>query len=108
MLPFQKTKIIISGLTRALTKISILHRQSIYLTREEKNRSRHLGNEESFSINDLLHLSELNPPVNVMPNGNVGTPSAVFQSLIQKCVLPARLIFFMRALNAQGFQGTGL
>eukprot|EP00055_Hartaetosiga_balthica_P002985 m.5982 g.5982 ORF g.5982 m.5982 type:complete len:469 (+) comp2525_c0_seq1:74-1480(+) len=35
-------------------------------------------------------LPELNPP-NVMPNGNVGTPLATFQSLIRQCKLPSAM-----------------
>ena len=40
---------------------------------------------------DLCTLPELNPP-SVMPNGNVGTPTAVFLDLIRQCKLPGRVI----------------
>lgn len=46
---------------------------------------------ESFTLEDLLRLPEMNPPA-IMPNGNVGTPTRFFLHLIQKCQLPAKLI----------------
>lgn len=46
---------------------------------------------ECFTEADLRNLSEFNPPA-LMPNGNVGTPVAVFLQLIQSCRLPPRII----------------
>ena len=70
-------------------------RQCMYLTQQEKrNRKRH-SVDELFSMKDLLQLSELNPPINVMPNGNVGTPLRVFQNLIRECALPSRFLVFV-------------
>ena len=40
---------------------------------------------------DLSTLPELNPP-SVMPQGNVGTPLAVFMNLIRSCKLPGYII----------------
>ena len=64
--------------------------QLMYQTQSEKKRSRRHASKEFFSANDLLQMSELNPPKNVMPNGNVGTPTSVFQALIQQCAMPSR------------------
>jgi len=44
-----------------------------------------------FTSNDLSSLPELHPP-SVMPQGNVGTPTAHFLRLIQQCRLPASVI----------------
>uniref|UniRef100_UPI00398F0E59 G patch domain-containing protein 3 n=1 Tax=Pristiophorus japonicus TaxID=55135 RepID=UPI00398F0E59 len=46
---------------------------------------------ETFTLEDLSRLPELNPP-SLMPNGNVGTPLRVFLELIQACRLPPRII----------------
>ncbi|XP_051892313.1 G patch domain-containing protein 3 [Pristis pectinata] len=60
-----------------------------YRTRKELRSRRALS--ETFTIEDLSRLPELNPPA-VMPNGNVGTPLRVFLELIQACRLPPRII----------------
>ena len=49
-----------------------------------------ISNEE-LTFNDLRSLPEFNPP-RVMPQGNVGTPMAVFMELIRACKLPAFVI----------------
>lgn len=45
----------------------------------------------SIIWSDICDFPELNPP-SVMPQGNVGTPTAVFMELISQCKLPSRLI----------------
>ncbi|XP_071993127.1 G patch domain-containing protein 3 [Engystomops pustulosus] len=47
--------------------------------------------EKHVTSADLLRMSELNPPA-LMPQGNVGTPVAVFLQLIRSCRLPPKLI----------------
>ena len=37
-------------------------------------------------------MPELNPPADVMPFGNVGTPSRIFLELIKQCKLPPKVI----------------
>lgn len=44
-----------------------------------------------FHLSDCERLPELNPP-NLMPQGNVGTPTSHFLRLIQACRFPPRLI----------------
>lgn len=46
---------------------------------------------EGFSLSDLNNLPELNPP-DLMPNGNVGTPTLVFMDFIKQCRLPPKII----------------
>ncbi|WAR02872.1 GPTC3-like protein [Mya arenaria] len=46
---------------------------------------------EVFTENDLKTLPELNPP-DIMPNGNVGTPTMVFLDFIKQCRLPPKII----------------
>ena len=46
---------------------------------------------ETFTRFDLLSIAELFPP-DIMPNGNVGTPTKHFLDLIQKCKLPPKII----------------
>ena len=48
--------------------------------------------ELSLTLTQLKALRELNPPKDVLPNGNVGTPSEVFLQLIRGCRLPPQLI----------------
>ena len=54
---------------------------------------RHSSHEEetTFTESDLNKLIELHPP-DIMPNGNVGTPTMVFLKLIQECRLPPVVI----------------
>ncbi|CAK8690586.1 unnamed protein product [Clavelina lepadiformis] len=63
-----------------------------YLTRSEQKHDRQHAANEEFTSADLSKLSELHPPANVMPNGNVGTPTYVFLELIKQCKLPPRII----------------
>ncbi|XP_072033929.1 G patch domain-containing protein 3-like [Amphiura filiformis] len=44
-----------------------------------------------FTQTDLLQLAELHPP-DIMPNGNVGTPTSVFLQFIRECRLPPKMI----------------
>uniref|UniRef100_F6TDS7 Uncharacterized protein n=1 Tax=Ciona intestinalis TaxID=7719 RepID=F6TDS7_CIOIN len=62
-----------------------------YLTSSEKRR---LGitDTKDLSVDDLFKLSELQPPSNVMPHGNVGTPVKVFLNLVRDCKLPPNII----------------
>ncbi|XP_041456502.1 G patch domain-containing protein 3-like [Lytechinus variegatus] len=46
---------------------------------------------EIFTESHLGNLVELNPP-DLMPNGNVGTPTAVFLEYIRTCRLPPKVI----------------
>ena len=41
-------------------------------------------------------MPELNPPADVMPFGNVGTPSRIFLELIKQCKLPPKVIGRLR------------
>ncbi|PIK51678.1 putative G patch domain-containing protein 3 [Apostichopus japonicus] len=45
----------------------------------------------SFTRDDLNKLPELNPP-EIMPNGNVGTPTQTFLKLIRDCKIPPSVI----------------
>ena len=47
--------------------------------------------EATLQSSDVEKLAELKPP-NLMPQGNVGTPTAHFLKLIQACRFPPRLI----------------
>ena len=59
------------------------------VTRGEQN---HIPTDrEKFTLKDLKSLPELNPP-DVMPNGNVGTPTMVFMDFIKQCRLPPSII----------------
>lgn len=60
------------------------------MTRGQQKKQLH--EKESFSHNDLHTLPELHPPVDVMPYGNVGTPTKTFLQLIQQCKLPPAVI----------------
>ncbi|XP_053376234.1 G patch domain-containing protein 3-like [Mercenaria mercenaria] len=46
---------------------------------------------ENFTESDLLNLPELHPP-DIMPNGNVGTPTMIFMDYIKQCRLPPSII----------------
>ncbi|GAB1598473.1 G patch domain-containing protein 3-like [Argonauta hians] len=60
-----------------------------YKTRKEKTKVPE--DREEFTKSDLDNLIELHPP-NVMPKGNVGTPTRVFLELINQCKLPPSII----------------
>lgn len=49
------------------------------------------GTSNSLSTNDLNDMIELKPP-DVMPNGNIGTPSQYFLEQIRLCRLPTTVI----------------
>ena len=44
------------------------------------------------SKQDLESMAELNPPTDIMPKGNVGTPTKTFLELIKQCKLPPKVI----------------
>ena len=44
-----------------------------------------------MTLSELTKLKELNPP-DVMPQGNVGTPTKTFLNLIRSCQLPQSVI----------------
>jgi hypothetical protein len=46
----------------------------------------------NLTLSQLKSLREFHPPIDIMPNGNVGTPSEVYLRLIRECRLPAPLI----------------
>jgi hypothetical protein len=46
----------------------------------------------NLTLSELKCLREFHPPIDIMPNGNVGTPSEVYLRLIRECRLPATLI----------------
>ncbi|CAG2109051.1 unnamed protein product [Medioppia subpectinata] len=50
------------------------------------------GGDLVLTLSEVKSLRELNPPFDIMPNGNVGTPSTVFLELIRECKLPAPVI----------------
>ncbi|XP_038057948.1 G patch domain-containing protein 3-like [Patiria miniata] len=64
---------------QALSKSSIRKQEGIAMISGTMSRSM------------LQKLRELHPP-DVMPNGNVGTPTSVFSQLIKECRLPPRVI----------------
>ncbi|KAK6190941.1 hypothetical protein SNE40_002701 [Patella caerulea] len=60
-----------------------------YQTRNEKKR---IPEERTdFTESDLMKLPELNPP-QMMPNGNIGTPTKIFLNFIRECRLPPKII----------------
>ncbi|XP_013379646.1 G patch domain-containing protein 3 [Lingula anatina] len=60
-----------------------------YKTRREQKQIPQ--DREQFTRADLSKLIELHPP-DIMPNGNVGTPTLVFLDLIKQCRLPPVII----------------
>lgn len=60
-----------------------------YKTRAEQKII--LEDREQFTSNDLEKMKELHPP-DIMPNGNVGTPTSVFLEFIKQCRLPPVII----------------
>ena len=63
--------------------------QAQYQTRAEQKTIP--ADREAFTQSDLIKLAELQPP-DIMPNGNVGTPTAVFLQFIRECRLPPKMI----------------
>ena len=64
--------------------------QMTYNSRNERRSQRNYITYESLSAEELLKLPELSPPGELMPHGNIGTPSATFYQLINDCKLPSR------------------
>ena len=62
-----------------------------FRTRKEKRNLCFTRTALEFSQHDLKDLIELQPPP-LMPNGNVGTPLAIFKELIRACKLPPHVI----------------
>ena len=62
---------------------------SKFLTRAEQKQIPE--ERETFTLSDLQKLPELSPP-DIMPNGNVGTPTMHFMDLIKQCRLPPKVI----------------
>ena len=48
--------------------------------------------EENINFEELKSLVELNPPNDVMPHGNVGTPTKYFLKLISECKMPSSVL----------------
>lgn len=67
----------------------ILDKTDAYKTRAEQKQIPE--DRENFTEADLVKLPELHPP-DVMPNGNVGTPTMEFLKLIRECRLPPVVI----------------
>ncbi|XP_077965567.1 G patch domain-containing protein 3-like [Styela clava] len=63
-----------------------------YSTRAEKGYTKRHAPTENFSHADLMSLSEMRPPIQVMPRGNIGTTLREFMNLINQCKLPPRII----------------
>lgn len=61
----------------------------VYKTRQEQRKIP--AEREEFTAEDLHKLAELHPP-DIMPNGNVGTPTLVFLEFIRQCRLPPAVI----------------
>ncbi|ELT87104.1 hypothetical protein CAPTEDRAFT_150255 [Capitella teleta] len=72
----------------SVTGISLIH----YITRRERKQKARFHDGQQVNSHDTKNIPELNPPRNVMPRGNVGTPTLFFLRKIQKCCLPQRLI----------------
>ncbi|XP_069136117.1 G patch domain-containing protein 3-like [Argopecten irradians] len=60
-----------------------------YKTRAEQKCVPH--DRQQFTISDLEKMKELHPP-DIMPNGNVGTPTSIFLEYIKQCRLPPVVI----------------
>ncbi|KAK3582949.1 hypothetical protein CHS0354_019955 [Potamilus streckersoni] len=76
----------------SISKIRVQNKKNesaIYKTRDEQKKIP--PDREEFTEEDLLELPELHPP-DIMPNGNVGTPTMVFLEFIRQCRLPPAVI----------------
>ncbi|XP_050411445.1 G patch domain-containing protein 3 [Patella vulgata] len=60
-----------------------------YQTRNEKKKIPE--DRTDFTESDLMKLPELNPP-QMMPYGNIGTPTKIFLKFIRECRLPPKII----------------
>ncbi|XP_071116043.1 G patch domain-containing protein 3-like [Haliotis cracherodii] len=64
-------------------------REQVYKTRSEIKLTP--SDSRDFTSSDLLNLPELHPP-DIMPHGNVGTPTKDFLDFIKECRLPPSVI----------------
>ena len=62
-----------------------------YLSKKELHSKRHDSDQQIYS-EDMGDLIELNPPKNVMPQGNIGTPTEYFRKMVANCLLPSSVI----------------
>ena len=62
-----------------------------YLNKKELLNDKHLDNQD-IRLEDFSSLIEFDPPLNVMPHGNVGTPAKYFHAMIANCTLPSSVI----------------
>ena len=62
-----------------------------YKSKSEVRSNTH-EEEENINFEELKSLIELNPPNNVMPHGNVGTPTKYFLKLISECKMPSSVL----------------
>eukprot|EP00111_Clytia_hemisphaerica_P009009 TCONS_00026397-protein len=62
-----------------------------YLSKKEMLNDKHLENQD-IRLEDFASLIEFDPPLNIMPHGNVGTPTKHFRAMIAKCALPGSVI----------------
>jgi len=67
------------------------HPSKEYLTKKELHSKKHDSDQVIYS-EDMGDLIELNPPKNVMPQGNIGTPTEYFHKMVAKCLLPCSVI----------------
>ena len=62
-----------------------------YLNNKESKDDNHDLDQDIY-LEDFSNLIEFDPPVNVMPQGNVGTPTKTFHAQIKNCTLPSSII----------------
>lgn len=62
-----------------------------YLSKKEAKEDNHTLDQD-ICLEDFSNLIEFDPPVNVMPQGNVGTPTETFHTQIANCKLPSSVI----------------
>ena len=62
-----------------------------YLNNKESKEENHTLDQDIY-LEDFSNLIEFDPPVNVMPQGNVGTPTETFHTQIANCTLPSSVI----------------
>ena len=62
-----------------------------YKSKSEVRSNTH-EEEENINFEELKSLIELNPPNDVMPHGNVGTPTKYFLKLISECKMPSSVL----------------
>ena len=91
-----KVCVITKYLEKELHSSAVNIEESLELPQNHNDVSVHQNNTNNLELNydthaEISKLAELNPP-SVMPQGNVGTPTATFLSLINKCLLPPSII----------------